>query len=127
MDRIETSSAPEAIGPYSQATSAGEYVFVSGQIPIDPATGKVTEGGIKEQTSLVIANIENILREVGLGLESVVKAEVFIKNMDDFSAINEAYAEKFTGSILPARQVVEVSRLPKDVGIEISCIAYKGK
>ena len=124
--RIETKEAPSAIGPYSQAVLAGDFLFISGQIPIDPETGEVVKGDIKDQTHLVIENIEKILSSCGLGLKDIVKSEVFLKNMDDFTSVNEVYSEKFTAGIKPARYVVEVSRLPKDVNIEISCTAYKG-
>lgn len=126
ITRIETKEAPEAIGPYSQAVSAGDFLFISGQIPVDAGTGEVLKGDIKKETALVIENIEKILRSCGLGLEDVVKSEVFLTNMDDFASVNEVYSEKFTAGIKPARYVVEVAGLPKDVSIEISCTAYKG-
>ena len=126
ISRIETEEAPSAIGPYSQAVLAGDFLFISGQIPINPETGEVIKGNIKEQTLLVIENIEKILLSCSLGLKDVVKSEVFVKDMDDFASVNEVYSSKFTDKIKPARHVVEVSRLPKDVDIEISCTAYKG-
>ena len=125
IKEIKTDNAPQAIGPYSQGVSADNLVFVSGQIPIDPTSGSLIRGNIKEQTALVIENIRGILKSSGLDLDSVVKVEVFLKNMDDFSEVNEVYEKKFENKIKPARQVVEVSRLPKDAGIELSCIAYK--
>ena len=126
LKRIESPNAPKAIGPYSQAVSAGDYVFVSGQIPIDPQTGEVISADIGEQTSRVIKSAEMILRECGLSLDSVAKVEVFLKDINDFAAMNEVYASMFTSDIKPARQVVQAAKLPKDVGIELSCIAYKG-
>ncbi len=122
--KIETDKAPKAAGPYSQAVSAGDYVFVSGQIPIDPGTGEVLKEGIKSQTELVIRNMEAILSSSGLGLDNVVKVEVFLKDMNDFKQVNEVYETMFTDDVKPARQVIEASKLPKDADIEISCIAH---
>ena len=126
MKKIETAKAPAAIGPYSQGVRAGNMLFISGQIPVDPSTGAVVSGGIKEQTAQVIANIEAILAADGLTLENVVRTDVFIKDMNSFAALNETYAERFTGSVKPARATVEVSRLPKDVLVEIAAIAFCG-
>jgi len=123
---IVAEAAPKAIGPYSQAVMAGNFVFVSGQIPLSPSTAIIVQDGIREQTRQVIKNIEAILIEAGLSLMSVVKTEVFLKDMNDFAAMNEVYATFFTGETKPARQTVQVSRLPRDVLIEISCIAYRG-
>jgi 2-iminobutanoate/2-iminopropanoate deaminase len=123
MERIDTKNAPAAIGPYSQAVTAGGFLYVSGQIPINPATGFIVEGGIAEQTSRVIDNLEAILSEAGISLSAVVKTDVFIKNMNDFAVVNGIYAERFNGEIKPSRSTVEVSRLPKDVLVEIACIA----
>ena len=123
---ITTASAPKAVGPYSQATAAGGFVFVSGQIPLDPSSGAVVPGGIREQTGRVLKNIGAILTEAGLTPRSVVKTEVFLKDMNDFAAMNEVYASYFAGEIVPARVTVEVSRLPRDVLVEISCTAYGG-
>ncbi len=123
MQKVETRDAPQAIGPYSQAVLARPFLFVSGQIPLDPETGKVVGPTIEEQTRRVFANIEAILQEAGLGFEDVVKAEVYLKNMDDFQAVNAIYAEKFSHPVKPARQAMQVGRLPMDVLIEISCIA----
>ncbi len=125
ITKVECNDAPKAIGPYSQAISAGDYVFVSGQVPIDPASGEVLRGDIKKQTLLVIENTEKILRECGLGLERIVKVEIFLKDLGDFEAVNEVYSSRFDSDIKPARQVVQAAKLPKDVGIELSCIAYK--
>jgi 2-iminobutanoate/2-iminopropanoate deaminase len=124
---IYTKNAPEPIGPYSQAvevgTASSDLLFVSGQIPIDPATGNVVAGGIKEQTRQVIKNLTAILDEDGITLANVIKTTVFIKDMNDFAAMNEVYAE-FFGESKPARSTVEVARLPRDVMIEIDAIAY---
>ncbi|MGC2422880.1 MAG: RidA family protein [Nitrospirota bacterium] len=123
-DIIKTHRAPAAIGAYSQAVRAGDFVFVSGQIPLNPETGEVVFSDIKEQTERILANIRNILQEAGMGLEDVVKTTVYLMLMDDFSRVNEVYS-RFFGENPPARAVVEVSRLPKDVAIEIEAIAYK--
>ena len=123
MKSVETVKAPAAIGPYSQAVRSGDFVFVSGQVPIDPASGLVVAGGIVEQTNRVIDNLEAVLFAAGSSIEHVVKTEVFLKNMTDFAAMNEVYANRFTGKVKPARATVEVSRLPKDAIVEISCIA----
>jgi 2-iminobutanoate/2-iminopropanoate deaminase len=119
---IQTTNAPAAIGPYSQAIKAGNFLFVSGQIPIDPETGTIVIGGIEAATHRVMKNIEGILHQAGGSFSNVVKTTIFIKNMDDFSKINTAYASYFKGDF-PARETVEVSRLPKDVEVEISVIA----
>ncbi len=122
---INTSRAPKAIGPYSQAVVAGGFVFVSGQIALNPSTGSIIEGGIKDQTLQVLKNIEAIMKEAGQSLNRVVKTEVFLKDFNDFAAMNEVYATFFPGEVKPARVTVEVSRLPRDVLIEIGCVAYK--
>jgi len=111
------------IGPYSHAVKAAGLLFVSGQIPVDPQTGKVVEGGIEAQTQQVIDNIEAVLRSEGLTLENVVKTEVYLKNMDDFKTMNMVYAERFSQAKKPARQAMQVGKLPLDVLVEISCIA----
>ena len=123
---ISTSSAPAAIGPYSQAILAGNTLYVSGQIPLDPATGEIVEGGIVEQTKRVFENLKAILNEAGCTFANVVKAEVFLDDIKDFAAVNEIYASYFTEDPKPARQAVEVANLPKYVKVEISCIAYLG-
>jgi 2-iminobutanoate/2-iminopropanoate deaminase len=119
---IQTNKAPAAIGPYSQAVKVGNLLFISGQIPIDPETGTVIIGGIEAATHRVMKNIEAILDAADYALEHVVKTTIFIKSMDDFTKINAVYASYFSGKY-PARETVEVSRLPKDVEIEISVIA----
>ena len=125
--QIKSKNAPQAIGPYSQAVVAGDYLFVSGQIPIDPATGKLVNGGIQEQTLKVIENIEAILSASGTSLISVVKTEVYLCDIKSFNAMNEIYTKKFNHEIKPARQVLEVCKLPMDATIEISCIAFLGE
>ena len=123
MKPISTDKAPAAIGPYSQAIDSGAgLVFLSGQLPIDPATGAFPEGGIKEQTRQSILNIQSILKEAGLTLSNVVKTTVFLSDMGDFAAMNEVYAQFFT-SPFPARSAVAVKTLPKGALVEIECIA----
>ena len=121
---ISTDKAPAAIGPYSQAVWAGDLLFASGQIPMDPATGDIVTGGVQAQAHQSLKNVKAILEAAKLGFENVVKATVFIKDMNDFAAINEVYAEYFTAPF-PARSCVEVARLPKDVKIEIEAIAIR--
>lgn len=119
---ISTPHAPKAIGPYSQAIRARGLVFVSGQVAIDPATQQVIEGDVAAQTERVIKNILAILSSAESGLDQVVRSTVFLKNMNDFAAMNEVYG-KFFNATPPARSTVEVSRLPKDVLVEIDVIA----
>ena len=121
---ISTNKAPAAIGPYSQAVEAGGFMFASGQIPIDPATGNIPEG-IEAQARQALTNVKNLIEAAGLTLDAVVKTSVFIRNMDDFAKVNEIYAQFFTDRY-PARSCVEVSRLPKDVLIEVEVIAARG-
>ena len=120
---INTINAPAPIGPYSQAVKAGNFVFVSGQIPLDPQTGTLVIGGIEAETHRVIKNIEAILEEANATLHHVVKTTIFLKSMNDFARVNAVYASYFTGDY-PARETVEVSRLPKDVNVEISVVAF---
>jgi 2-iminobutanoate/2-iminopropanoate deaminase len=119
---IETKNAPSAIGPYSQAVKTGGLLFVSGQIPLDPATGKVVEGGISEQTQQVMKNISAILVAAGTGFGNAVKCTIFLKNLGDFTTVNEIYGSYFTPPY-PARACVEVAKLPRDVLVEIEIIA----
>jgi 2-iminobutanoate/2-iminopropanoate deaminase len=119
---ISTKDAPQAIGPYSQAIKANGFVFVSGQVAIDPATQQVISGDVAAQTERVLKNLSEILEAAGSGLGKVVKAGVFLKNMGDFTAMNEVYGKYFS-SAPPARSTVEVARLPKDVLVEIDVIA----
>ena len=121
-DIISTNKAPAAIGPYSQAVKTGNLLFTSGQIPIDPATNTLVEGGIEVQARRVFENVQAILSASGAGMDQVVKTVVFLKDMNDFAKVNEIYAEFFTGNY-PARSCVEVARLPKDVLIEMEAIA----
>lgn len=121
-DVVSTPNAPQAIGPYSQAIKANGFVFISGQIPIDPATGNLIEGGIAQQTEQVLKNLSAILQAAGSSWEKVVKTSVFLKNMSEFAAMNEVYAKVCKNSP-PARSTVEVARLPKDVLVEIDVVA----
>ena len=119
---ISTNDGPKAIGPYSQAIKANGFVFVSGQVGIDPATQQVITGDVAAQTDRIMKNLAGILKAAGSGLEKVVRSTVFLKNMGDFGAMNEVYGKYFT-SAPPARSTVEVARLPKDVAVEIDVIA----
>ena len=121
---VKTDKAPQAIGPYSQAIEVNGMVYTSGVVPIDPATGNVVEGDIKVQATRVFDSMKALLEAAGSSCEDVVKTTVFIKDMNDFAALNEIYATYFTG-IFPARSCVEVERLPKDVLIEMEAIALK--
>lgn len=121
---ISTVAAPVAIGPYSQAVEKNGFLFTSGQIPIDPATGSIVDGGIKKQTEQVFKNIKALLDEAGYGFEDVLKTTVFLADMNDFSAMNEVYATKFDGTF-PARSAVAVKTLPKNVLVEIETICSK--
>ena len=122
METIATDKAPAALGPYSQAIRANGMIYCSGQIPINPATGTIKAKTIEEQTAQSITNLKNVLEKAGSSLAKVVKTTVFIKDMNDFAALNKVYAELF-GDAKPARSCVEVARLPKDVLVEIECIA----
>lgn len=119
---INTSKAPSAIGPYSQGVKVGNMLFVSGQIPVDPINNEIPKT-IEEQTKQSLENVKAILKEAGIDLSSVVKTTVFLKDLNDFVKMNEVYAMYFDGEIKPARAAVEVSRLPKDVKVEIEAIA----
>lgn len=122
---IQTDDAPAPVGPYNQAIAAsGQLLFVSGQIPLDPSTGTlVGDGDIGAQTQQVLTNLEAILTAAGASLDDVVKTSVFLADMNDFAAMNAVYAQFFDEATAPARACVEVSRLPKDVRVEIECIA----
>lgn len=122
MESIHTDNAPKALGPYSQAIKVGDFVFCSGQVPIDPSTNSFVEGGIKEQTRQALINAQNILKEAGLSLANVVKTTVFLSDMDNFADMNEIYAQFFTKPY-PARSAVAVKKLPKGALVEIECIA----
>lgn len=119
---IVSDQAPAPIGPYSQAVKAGNILFVSGQIPFDQVTGEMINENITEETHQVMKNLEAILSEAGMTFKNVVKCSIFIKDMNQFATINEAYGQYFKTDP-PARETVEVARLPKDVNVEISCIA----
>nr|WP_314754251.1 RidA family protein [uncultured Prevotella sp.] len=121
---INTEKAPAAIGPYSQAIEVNGFVYASGQLPIDPATGQFPEGGIKEQTRQSILNAQSILQAAGLDLSHVVKTTVYLDSMDDFAAMNEVYAEFFS-SPFPARSAVAVEKLPKGALVEVEVLAAK--
>lgn len=126
MKAIKTDKAPAAIGPYSQAIDSGcGLLFVSGQLPIDPATGAFPEGGVREQTRQSLLNASAILQAAGLGLQDVVKTTVFLADMGDFAAMNEVYASFFTEPF-PARSAVAVKTLPKGALVEVECIAARG-
>lgn len=119
---ILTNKAPSAIGPYSQAIRTGDLLFVSGQIPIDPATGELVRGGITEETKKVLENLKAIVEAAGGSLADVVKTTIFLKDMNQFGAVNEVYGKYFQQPY-PARATIEVARLPKDVQVEIEAIA----
>ena len=121
-EAVSTPNAPKAIGPYSQAIKANGFVFVSGQVAFDPATGNLITGGIEQQTEQVMKNLSAILQAAGSGWDKVVKTSVFLKNLSEFAQMNEVYA-KFFKSAPPARSTVEVARLPRDVSVEIDVIA----
>ncbi len=122
---ITTEHAPQAIGPYSQAVAAGPYLFISGQLPIDPKTGKIPDSSIQGQTKQVLDNLEAILAVEGLTTKDVVKTEVFLKDMQDFPEMNAVYAERFNHAIKPARVTIQAAKLPMDARVEISCIALR--
>ena len=121
---ISTDNAPAAIGPYSQAVQYGDFLFVSGQIAFDPATGELVEGDIEVQTKQVLENVQAIIEAAGFKLENVVKCSCFLSDMENFVSFNSVY-ESYFGQSAPARETVEVSRLPKDVQVEVSAICGK--
>ncbi len=123
---IKTDSAPQAIGPYSQAVKVNGFIFASGQIPIDPATGQFVEGGIAEQTEQVMKNVSAVLEAAGSSLEKVIKTTVFLADMGEFAAMNEVYGRYFEQDP-PARATVEAARLPRDARVEIEAIALAGE
>lgn len=122
----KTDNAPQAIGPYSQAVKANGFVFASGQIPIDPATGQFVEGGITEQTEQVMKNVSAVLQAAGSSLDKVIKTTVFLADMGEFAAMNEVYGRYFEQEP-PARATVEAARLPRDARVEIEAIALAGE
>lgn len=119
---INTSKAPEPIGPYNQSVKFGNLLFTSGQIAIDPATGELKTSSIEEETKLVMENLRVIIEEAGTSFEDVIKATIFISNMDNFEIINKIYGTYFNEATAPARETVEVSKLPRSVNVEISMI-----
>ncbi len=121
---IKTSGAPEPVGPYSQAVQIGNFLFCSGQIPLDPKTNQVLSGDISAQTELVIRNIDAVLKEAGCDFKNVVKTTIFLTSMKDFPLVNEVYS-RFFKEFPPARSTVEVSGLPKGVNVEIEVVAFK--
>ncbi len=125
-NQIRTSSAPAAIGPYSQAVRIGQFVYCSGQIALDPATGALVEGDITAQTHRVLQNLQAVLESAGASLTSVVKTTVFLVRMSDFSAMNAVYATYFEGpgKIAPARSTIAVAELPRQAQVEIECVAF---
>ncbi len=124
MDKkiINTKNAPAPIGPYNQAVAANNTLYISGQIPANPSTGEIVNGSIEEETHMVMKNLKAILNEAGLDFQNILKTSIFISDMNNFSKINEVYGSYFT-SDYPARETVQVARLPKDVNVEISAIA----
>ena len=122
---VSTPDAPAALGPYSQAVKAGGFVFCSGAIPLNPKTGELVTGSITEQTNRCLENLKAVLTKAGSSLTKVVKVNVFLRDMNDFTEMNTEYAKFFDPECPPARAAVQVARLPKDVGIEIECIALE--
>lgn len=125
MKQISTQNAPAAIGPYSQAIEVNGFVYASGQLPIDPATGAFPEGGVKEQTRQSILNVKAILEEAGLALSNVVKTTVYLADMGDFAAMNEVYSQ-FFAQPFPARSAIAVKALPKGAHVEVEVVAARG-
>ena len=121
---IYSAQAPEPIGPYSQAIKVGNMLFLSGQVAIDRSTGQMVTGNITDETAQVMKNLSEVLQAAGMNFSHVVKSTIFLKDMNQFSLVNEVYGKSFSAQP-PARETVEVSRLPKDVNVEISCIAVK--
>lgn len=122
---IATDKAPAAIGPYAQANAAGDFIFTSGQIPLDPATGKLVEGEIEEQTRQVFANLKAILEEAGSGLDKIIKTTCFMADLGDFARMNQVYAEYFPDGVYPSRSAFQVGALPMGARLEIEAIAIK--
>ena len=122
---VSTQKAPDAIGPYNQATSFENLIFTSGQIALDPSTMEVVQGGIKEQTTRVMENLRAVLAEAGSSFENVLKTTCFLANMEDFAAFNEVYGTYFEAATAPARSTVAVKTLPKNVFVEVEVVAYK--
>ena len=125
LNKIETTTAPAALGPYSQAVQAGDFLYCSGQVPLVPATGEMVAGGIIEQTVQVMENLKQVLQAAGADFSCVVKTTIFLADMNDFAVVNEQYGRYF-GGIAPARATVQVAALPKNARIEIEAVAYLG-
>ncbi len=125
LSSVSTGSAPKALGPYSQAIQAGQFLFVSGQVPIDPATGQLVDGSIAEQTRRALENIGAILKAGGASFQHVVRSTVYLADLADFTAMNEVYATFFTAP-QPARSTIQAARLPRDARIEVDVIAFLG-
>ena len=124
---IHTIHAPAPVGPYSQAVMGGPWLYISGQIAVNPATGEIINRTIEEETHQILTNLKVILKEAGMGFEHVVKCTVYVRDMEHYGIINAIYGEYFGLDNAPARELVEVTRLPKDVNLEISAIAYSGE
>ena len=124
--RIRSEHAPAAIGPYSQAISAGGFIYTAGQLGLDPATGTLVEGGIAEQTRRVLDNLRSILESAGTSLDNVVKSTVFLSDMSNFAAMNEVYKQYFNSDAPPARSTVQAAALPLGAMVEIECVALAG-
>lgn len=127
LKEIKTQKVPVAIGPYSQAVVAGNFIFCSGQIGLKPKTNSLVKDGIEKETRQILKNIGNILKAAGCNFKDVVRVDMFLINIDDFTKVNEIYATFFQSDPKPARQTIEVSKLPKGASIEISCLAYLEK
>jgi 2-iminobutanoate/2-iminopropanoate deaminase len=125
MEAIKTPDAPAAIGPYSQAVQAGSFLFLSGQIPLDPKTGELVTGDIQKETNRVLDNLGAVLKAAGLSFDNVVRTTIYLTNLGDFQAVNETYGARF-GKTPPARATVQVAALPKGARVEIDAIAVKG-
>jgi 2-iminobutanoate/2-iminopropanoate deaminase len=125
LSAVSTASAPKALGPYSQAIRAGQFLFVSGQVPIDPATGELAQGGIAGQTRRALENVGEILKAGGASFNNVVRTTVYLADLSDFAVMNEVYATIFTAP-QPARSTIQAARLPRDARIEIDVIAFLG-
>jgi len=124
VEAIRSGSAPAPVGPYSQAVRAGCFVFVSGQIPLDPSTGRLVEGGFRERARRALSNVMAVLEAAGLGPESVVKVTVYLTDIARFKEFNEVYQEFFRGPVYPARAVVQVAALPLGADVEVEAVAY---
>jgi 2-iminobutanoate/2-iminopropanoate deaminase len=125
LTKVETAKAPAAIGPYSQAIKAGDFLYCSGQVPLVPATGELVAGGIEKQTRQSLDNLQQVLSEAGVDFNSVVKTTIYLTDLGDFTVVNEIYAG-YCGDIAPARATVQVAALPKGASVEIDAIAYLG-